>query len=466
MIAVELAAESRVDLLKQSLPRSLDSRISLPVKEPVIPSPDIQPTPEDIQRAHERLRTSPDAETHSTEFIDVPGALYVVTAVDDTTLGCNNPYGQTLGGTRVVEIAELEKEYGSGDPHSAKKLAKELGSDMTKKWLTLFHMMKSLYEKGDAQKADVLASCMGGGKSVIAVESLDAYRSLSPEQRIELFHQHGRHIQKLNGQHITAVDMNTTSSDMDAVLEETPFVACYSEAKGGSGNPSEITARGVFAAAEAMLLTEGFDPNQESFAVQGVGAVGSHIVSMITQKYPQAEIFVAALRYEKAKAIEAREKEKNENAKVHAVLAEEISSMEATVFMPCANAGILTEQTLENLHDRTRFICGAANDQYPKINGEPDPILVQKYHDQGIVVVPDHLANQGGIEDVAANYCPYWGKEPRPDEENLRLAEGVGDLTQTLWQQAKRQGRTFESVDEEMVATTYASFCIANNIAF
>lgn len=465
MVAVEFAAESRVDFLRQaSLPRSMDSRIPLPTEEPVIPSSDIKPTPEDTQKAHESLRNSPYAKTKSSRFYDVPGALYVVTAINNPTLGLRNPYGQTLGGTRVVETAELQKEYGNSDSLYAEKLAKELGSDMTKKWLTLFHMMDMLYKKGQAQKADVLASCMGGGKSVIVVESLDAYRNLSSEQRENLFLQHGIHIDSLNGQHITAVDMNTTSADMDAVLVKTPFVACYSEAKGGSGNPSEITARGVFAAAEAMLLAEGFDPNQESFAVQGVGAVGSHIVSMITDKYPQAAIFVAALRPEKARAVMKKEIEKNKHAQVYAVLAEDIARVPATVFMPCANAGILTEQTLENLHERTQFICGAANDQYPQSGGEADPILVQGYHDRRRIVVPAPLANLGGILDVAANYRTYWGRENRTDEENLRLVEGVGDVTKTLWQQAKKEGRTFESVYDEMVATTYASFCLANNL--
>lgn len=460
MVAKELAAEA------PSLPRSLDHRIPLPTKEPVIPSVEAKPDTTTIASARERLHNPPDTVTAFGPIYHIPGALYIVTAVNDTTLGCYNTYGQTLGGTRVVEKSELLKKSNDANLSifAAETLAKELAKDMTKKWITLFHMMNTLYEKGQAQKADVLASCMGGGKSVIAVESLDAYRSLSPELRESLFRQHGKHIQELKGKHITAVDMNTASGDMDAVWKETPFVACQSEAKGGSGNPSEVTAKGVFAAAEAILLTEGFDPNKESFALQGVGAVGSHIVSMITEKYPQAAIFVTALRPEKANAVVQREKEKNKNAQVFAVTPETIASMPATVFMPCANAGILTEQTLENLHERTRFICGAANDQYPQSGGEADPILVRKYHDQGIIVVPAPLANLGGILDVAANYRAYWGREPRTDEENLQLVEGVGDVTKTLWQQAKKEGRTFESVYDEMVITTYASFCLANKI--
>src|SRR3990167_2460067 len=116
MVATELAAENKVDFSKlPPLPRSLDSRIPLPTKEPVIPSSEIKPTPEDIQKARETLCNSPYAETHFTPFFDIPGALYVVTAINNPTLGLYNPYGQTLGGTRVVEIAELQKEYGSGN---------------------------------------------------------------------------------------------------------------------------------------------------------------------------------------------------------------------------------------------------------------------------------------------------------------------------------------------------------------
>ena len=85
----------------------------------------------------------------------------------------------------------------------------------------------------------------------------------------------GRFIQGLNGRYITAEDVGTTVADMDLIHEETDYVTGISEAFGSSGNPSPVTAYGVYvgmkAAAKEAFGTDSLEG--KTVAVQGVGNV-------------------------------------------------------------------------------------------------------------------------------------------------------------------------------------------------
>lgn len=56
----------------------------------------------------------------------------------------------------------------------------------------------------------------------------------------------GEFVHSLGGKYITAEDVGMETSDMDTVREVTPYVTGISESQGGAGNPSPITAYGVF----------------------------------------------------------------------------------------------------------------------------------------------------------------------------------------------------------------------------
>ncbi len=61
-----------------------------------------------------------------------------------------------------------------------------------------------------------------------------------------MFRAFGRYIQGLNGRYITAEDVGTTVEDMDIIHDETDYVTGISPAFGSSGNPSPVTAYGVY----------------------------------------------------------------------------------------------------------------------------------------------------------------------------------------------------------------------------
>src|SRR6476619_2059561 len=95
--------------------------------------------------------------------------------------------------------------------------------------------------RGMSYKNALAGLPFGGGKSVI----IGDHRLLDREK---IFRAHGRFVEMLGGQYITAEDVGTTPSDMEVVSRETRYVGGL-PAK--SGNPSPKTAFGVFRAMQA-----------------------------------------------------------------------------------------------------------------------------------------------------------------------------------------------------------------------
>jgi valine dehydrogenase (NAD+) len=113
----------------------------------------------------------------------------------------------------------------------------------------------------------------GGGKAVILG---DPERDKSEA----LLRAYGRFVQSLGGRYYTACDVGTYVSDMDVVARECDFVTGRSEAAGGAGDSSVLTAYGVFqgmrASAEHVWGTPSLAGRR--VGVAGVGKVGSHLV--------------------------------------------------------------------------------------------------------------------------------------------------------------------------------------------
>ena len=83
----------------------------------------------------------------------------------------------------------------------------------------------------------------GGAKGIIAREPGERYRD--PEYRRQLYREYGSFISSLRGCYVTAEDAGTTPPDMLEVFSRTRHTTCIPPAFGGSGNPSEPTAKGV-----------------------------------------------------------------------------------------------------------------------------------------------------------------------------------------------------------------------------
>ena len=110
---------------------------------------------------------------------------------------------------------------------------------------------------------------LGGGKSVIIGDNKTTDREM-------IFRAHGRFVESLGGRYITAEDVGTSTADMDYVHMETDYVSGLA---GRSGDPSPVTAHGVFRAIQAAAKDRwgSDDLSNRTVAVQGCGHVGYYL---------------------------------------------------------------------------------------------------------------------------------------------------------------------------------------------
>src|SRR6476646_651626 len=158
-----------------------------------------------------------------------------IIAIHDTTLG------PALGGTRFWNYASDEDAV-----VDALRLA-----------------------RGMTYKNAVAGLNLGGGKSVIIGDNKTTDREM-------IFRAHGRFVEILGGRYITAEDVGTSTADMDYVHMETDYVSGLA---GRSGDPSPVTAHGVFRAIQASAKERwGTDDlSTRTVSLQGCGHVGYYL---------------------------------------------------------------------------------------------------------------------------------------------------------------------------------------------
>ena len=220
---------------------------------------------------------------------------------------------------------------------------------------------------------------LGGGKAVIMG---DPARDKSPA----LLRAMGRAVEALQGRYWTAEDMGMTPADMAEIARETRFVAGRDEGRHASGDPSPVTARGVFDAMRrgAARVFGSDDPNGRRVAVQGLGHVGWHLCRLLHEA--GATLVVADMD-------SARVAQTVRDFNAESAAPEAIHTVAADIFAPCAIGGTLNARTIPDM--KARLIAGAANNQLETLAD------ADRLHDRGILYLPDYVANGGGIINAA-----------------------------------------------------------------
>lgn len=269
--------------------------------------------------------------------------------------------------------------------------------------------------RGMTYKSAVTGLDLGGGKAVIIG---DAKTQKNPE----MMRSFGKFVHSLSGKYITAEDIGMETADMDLVREVTPYVTGISEAKGGAGNPSPVTAYGVFMGMKAAAKYRfGSDSLKgKKVLVQGIGHVGTSLVKHIVEEGGEALISDINLQ--------RLEKVRDEyGATIYN--ANNIYSAEVDIYAPCALGATLNNETIPQLE--AKIIAGAANNQLA------DELLHgQMLKERGIAYAPDFLINAGGIINVYAELEGY-GKE-----EILRKTENIYNTTLEIFHTAEKEGIT------------------------
>ena len=258
------------------------------------------------------------------------------------------------------------------------------------------------YQTGDAMLADVLRLSqgmsyknamadlpLGGGKAVIWGDS-------KTDKTPELFRAFGRAIESLNGTYYTAEDVGISPEDLEYAREETRYVAGLDTGSAASGNPSPVTAEGVYRGIRVALghVFNNDDPRGRKIAVQGVGQVGEKVARKLARD--GAELIIADFVTERAESLAselgARVADKE------AILFEDVD-----VVSPNALGAVLNEVSVAKL--KCRIVAGGANNQLsvPKIGDQ--------LAEAGILYAPDYVINGGGIINVAAEISGTYDSE-------------------------------------------------------
>jgi leucine dehydrogenase len=268
--------------------------------------------------------------------------------------------------------------------------------------------------KGMTYKAAVTGLDLGGGKAVIIGDP----RSDKSER---LFRAYGRIVDSLQGRYVTAEDVGTTTTDMDIVRRETRWALGASVAEGGAGDPSPVTARGLYAASKAVAkkLWDDSDLAGRRFAVQGVGKVGSAFVQLLVEA--RAEVLVTDAY---GPAIDVAV----ENYGVKPVDPDEIFAVDCDVFSPCALGAGLNETTIPRLN--CQAIVGSANNQ---LATDED---ANRLASRGILYAPDFVVNAGGLINVYDELNGY------SRTRALHRVDSIYDATMRILETADDHGIT------------------------
>jgi leucine dehydrogenase len=252
--------------------------------------------------------------------------------------------------------------------------------------------------RGMTYKSAISGLNLGGGKAVIIG---DAATDKTPE----MITRFGQFVNSLSGKYITAEDVGSTTEDMDLIRDVTPYVTGISESRGGSGNPSPVTAYGVYMGMKAAAMHQfGSDKlNGKKILVQGVGHVGETLIDYLTKE--GALIQVTDINEEKLQHVSAKY-----GAQIFA--GDDIYSADVDIYAPCALGATINDTTINRI--KAKVIAGAANNQLAveQVHGK---ILMEK----GISYAPDFLINAGGIINVYAEIVGYNKAEALKRTENI-----------------------------------------------
>src|SRR5689334_16279133 len=262
--------------------------------------------------------------------------------------------------------------------------------------------------RGMTYKNAVAGLNLGGGKSVIIGDNKTSDREM-------IFRAHGRFVESLGGRYITAEDVGTSTADMDYVHMETDYVAGLA---GASGDPSPVTAHGVFRAIQASARqTWGSDAlDGRTVAIQGCGNVGHYLAQELSRA--GASLVVTDIDPERVSRVVGE-------TGARAVPTEAIYAQQADIFAPCALGAVINDKTIPQL--RVQIVAGAANNQ----------LLEDRHGDElerrNIIYAPDYVANAGGVINVYSELAGW------TSARSFRKADEIYETVRKVFEIAKEE---------------------------
>jgi leucine dehydrogenase len=267
--------------------------------------------------------------------------------------------------------------------------------------------------RGMTYKNSLAGLNLGGGKAVIIG---DARTLKSPA----LMRKFGEYVNRLSGNYITAEDVGMTTQDMVYIKEKTDHVAGLPIDMGGSGDPSPVTALGVYMGmkASAKEAWGNDDLAGRKILVQGAGHVGQYLIDYLMKE--GANVMVSDIFDDKIKIVT------DKYAGVQVVDANSVYDTAMDIYAPCALGATINDNTLAKL--KCQIISGAANNQLAN-----EFIHGQSVMDKGILYAPDYLINSGGVINCYTEVAGLGAKW------SIEKTEGIYDTTLNIFKLSKEK---------------------------
>jgi leucine dehydrogenase len=267
--------------------------------------------------------------------------------------------------------------------------------------------------RGMTYKSAISGLNLGGGKAVIIGDS-------KTQKNEALMRRFGKFVDSLAGKYITAEDVGMSPKDMEYIAMETDYVVGKPKYMGGTGDPSPVTAYGVYMGMKAAAK-EAFGIDSlagKSIMVQGAGHVGANLVDLLMKE--NAVVYISDIDEDKIKAITQK------HPAVKVVPAENVYDTPTDIYAPCALGATINDNTLSKL--KCAVIAGAANNQL-----EDEKIHGEKVMEMGIIYAPDYLINAGGVINC---YTEVQGLE---QDYAIALTENIYNTTLEVIKRSKTE---------------------------
>jgi valine dehydrogenase (NAD+) len=231
---------------------------------------------------------------------------------------------------------------------------------------------------------------------------------------------------------------------MDIVSETTRFATGRSEAKGGAGDSSILTAYGVFQGQRACAqhLWSEASLKGRTVGIAGVGKVGRILAGHLLED--GARVVVTDVNEQAVADLLALHPEVETVPDTAALVRSDID-----IYAPCALGGALDDATVEAL--TATVVCGGANNQ---LVTEGPGGTADRLRERGITYAPDFLVNAGGVIQVSDELHGF------DFERAKKGAAAIFDHTLEVLQTADARGTTpaaaADHIAEERMAAKQA----------
>lgn len=368
------------------------------------------------------------------ELMGLAPGVHEILRVPKRSLIVSVPFRMDDGSTRVYQGTRVHHNVTRGPAKGGIRYHPDMGFDETKAlamWMTW--------------KCAVVDIPFGGAKGGVAVDPKEHTR----DELERMTRRYASEILPFIGpeRDIPAPDMNTDEEIMAWIMDTYSQNQGYSVPGVVTGKPVSIggskgrggaTSRGVMYTIFSTLKRLGLGIEEVSVAIQGHGKVGGFLGQLLHDagcRVVAISDVGGGVYKERGLDPEAINRHKREAGSVvgypgaDPITNEELLEVDCDVLIPAAIESVITVKNADRI--RARVVCEAANGP---ITFEADRILV----DRGIFVVPDILANSGGVtvsyfEWVQDIQAYFWTEEEVNDRLRLimeRSFDAVYDLAE------------------------------------